>query len=125
MLGRYIDAHERADTATVLALMHDDARIAMPRQPFVYEGRAAIAHLLDEMAGERSIGEWRLMVTAANRQPATACYLRSSPAAAHEAFKLDVLRVRGGAIVEITMFDARAIAAFGLPTTLPRRVSTA
>ena len=65
------------------------------------------------------------MATGANRQPAAACYLRSSPATAHEAFKLDVLGLRGGAIVEITMFDARVFPAFGLPTAVPRCVSMA
>ena len=63
-------------------------------------------------------GDWRLLPTRANRQPAAASYLRARGDGEFRAFKLDVLRVQGGAIAEITTFDARLFPAFGLPPTL-------
>jgi hypothetical protein len=45
-------------------------------------------------------------------------YLRSSGASVYTPFKLDVLRVTGGRIAEITTFDGTLFEAFGLPATL-------
>jgi RNA polymerase sigma-70 factor (ECF subfamily) len=54
----------------------------------------------------------------ANRQPTAASYLRAPGDTEFRAFTLDVLRIEGGAIAEITTFDARLFPAFGLPPTL-------
>ena len=54
----------------------------------------------------------------ANRQPAAASYLRRPGDTEWRAFKFDVLRCEGGGIAEITTFDARCSAQFGLPPTL-------
>jgi hypothetical protein len=64
------------------------------------------------------MGQWRLVPTHANRMPAAASYLRRPGDGQYRAFKLDVLRIAGGAIAETTTFDARMFAAFGLPPTL-------
>jgi RNA polymerase sigma-70 factor (ECF subfamily) len=50
--------------------------------------------------------------------PAAASYLRAPGDDAFRAFKLDVLRVRGGQIAEITTFNAELFPQFGLPATL-------
>jgi RNA polymerase sigma-70 factor, ECF subfamily len=55
----------------------------------------------------------------ANRQPAMAGYLRRPGESAHRAQVLNVLRVAGGQIVEITAFAPEVFAAFDLPATLP------
>jgi RNA polymerase sigma-70 factor (ECF subfamily) len=60
-------------------------------------------------------GTWRIAATAANRQPAAAAYLRPTGASTFRPDHLDVLRVDGGAIVEIATFDPGSFAAFGLP----------
>jgi RNA polymerase sigma-70 factor (ECF subfamily) len=52
--------------------------------------------------------------------PAAASYLREWGGAEHRAFKLDVLRVEAGKIVEITTFGPSLFPAFGLPPALPR-----
>jgi RNA polymerase sigma-70 factor (TIGR02960 family) len=116
LLERFIDAHERGDAAAAAALAREDIRITMPPHPWVYEGLAAIAPVLEQGLSEP--GEWRLLPTGANRQLAAASYLRAPGDLEFRAFKLDVLRVEGGAIVEITTFDARLFPAFGLPPTL-------
>jgi RNA polymerase sigma-70 factor (TIGR02960 family) len=116
LLAAFIDAHERADAAAAAALVREDIRITMPPHPWCYDGLAAIAPLLQQ--GLTEPGEWRLLPTRANRQPAAASYLRARGDTEFRAFKLDVLRVQGGAIAEITTFDARLFPAFGLPPTL-------
>jgi RNA polymerase sigma-70 factor (TIGR02960 family) len=117
LLARFIDAHERADAAAAAALVRDDIRITMPPYPWCYDGLAAITPLLGRGLSEP--GEWRLQPTGANRQPAAASYLRARGDREFRAFKLDVLRVEGGKIAEITTFDAHLFPAFGLPPTLP------
>jgi hypothetical protein len=64
------------------------------------------------------MGDWRLVPTRANRQPAAASYLRAPGDTVYRAFKLDVLRVEDGAIAEITTFSCDLFPAFGLPATL-------
>ena len=116
LLEGFIDAHERADAAAAAALAREDIRVTMPPHPWCYDGLASIAPLLQQGLSEP--GDWRLVPTRANRQPAAASYLRAPGDAEFRAFKLDVLRVEGGAIAEITTFDARLFPAFGLPPTL-------
>jgi RNA polymerase sigma-70 factor (TIGR02960 family) len=115
LLAGFIDAHERADAAAAAALVREDIRITMPPHPWCYDGLASIAPLLQ---GISEPGDWRLLPTRANRQPAAANYLRAPGDTGFRAFKLDVLRVEGGAIAEITTFDARLFPAFGLPPAL-------
>ena len=90
----------------------------MPPHPYVYEGRDAMAPLLETAFGDEAMGEGRLRPTRANRLPAAASWLRRPGDSAFRAFKLDVLRVRDGRIAEVTTFDATLFAAFGLPEVL-------
>jgi RNA polymerase sigma-70 factor (ECF subfamily) len=50
--------------------------------------------------------------------PAAASYLRAPGDAEFRAFKLDVLRLRGREIAEITTFGAELFPQFGLPGVL-------
>jgi RNA polymerase sigma-70 factor (ECF subfamily) len=99
-------------------LLTDDIRVTMPPHPFLYEGRDAIAPLMAIAHDAAATGEWRLVPIRANRLPAAASYLRAPGDTAFRAFKIDVLRIAGGRIAEITTFDATLFAAFGLPATL-------
>ncbi len=59
------------------------------------------------------------MVAAANTQPAAAHYLRQPGETEHRALALDVLRIEGGLIAEITSFvSPELFPAFGLPPAL-------
>lgn len=118
VLRRYMEAHERADAAAVVDLLRQDARVAMPPRPTRYEGRAAVAAFFARAFGRDRLGDLRLVPTRANRQPAAACYLRRWDDDAYRALALDVLRVEGGAVVEIVAFEPRLFPAFGLPATL-------
>jgi len=116
ILAAFIAAHESADAAASLALMSQDIRVTMPPLPQSYRGIAALAPLLQRAA---AMGEWRLIPSWANRQPAAVSYLRRPGESHFRAFKVDVLHVRAGLITEITTFEARLVETFGLPSLLP------
>jgi RNA polymerase sigma-70 factor (TIGR02960 family) len=118
LLEGFIDAHERGDADAALALISDDIRITMPPHPFLFEGIADFQRLLERAFGPESEGDWRLVPTAGNRQPAAASYLLAPGDETYRAFKLDVLRVADGKIAEITTFDAALFEQFGLPPTM-------
>ena len=120
LLAGFIDAHERGDAEAALALISEDIRITMPPHPLLFEGIADFKRLLERAFGRAGadMGDWRLVPTRANRQPAAASYLRAIGDDTYRAFKLDVLSAREGRITEITTFDASLFEAFGLPPTL-------
>ena len=115
LLERFIDAHERGDAALAVSISSEDLRITMPPNPYLFEGLATIAPLLETALVE---GEWRLVPTLANRMPTAASYLRSPGDTIFRAFKFDVLRVVDGRIAEITTFGAALFPQFGLAPTL-------
>jgi hypothetical protein len=84
----------------------------------LYEGRAAVAGFFEETFRPGAVGEFRLVATRANRQPAAANYLRRPGDTEFRALSLEVLRVEGGMLVEITTFEPRLFALFELPPTL-------
>ena len=92
--------------------------MTMPPHPLSYDGIDAILPLMRRAFGPPTMGDWRLVPTRANRQPAAASYLRRPGDSVYRAFKLDVLRVEDGAIAEITTFGSDLFAAFGLAETL-------
>lgn len=116
VLDRYVAAHQSGDLAATLELIADDIRITMPPAPYLYEGRSGVEELLARADG---FGDWRLVPTAANRQPAAACYVRRPGEATFTAFKIDVLEVAGGRISAITTFGVKHFPAFDLPPALP------
>jgi RNA polymerase sigma-70 factor, ECF subfamily len=118
VLRRYVEAHERADTQALAALLRDDARLSMPPFRGWYDGRDTILRL--NAAGfEPEFGRLRGVATGANRQPAVAWYLRKPGDDAYRALVLDVLSVEGGQIAEITTFASPELfPRFGLPMEL-------
>jgi RNA polymerase sigma-70 factor (TIGR02960 family) len=116
LLDGFIDTHERGDTEGAIALLREDVRITMPPHPWLFEGIQAVRELMASAAGT---GEWRLVPTRANRMPTAASYLRQPGDTEFRAFKLDVLRVEGGRIAEVTTFDSTLFPAFGLPPVHP------
>ena len=119
LVERSIRAHETADVDAMAAMLREDVRVAMPPLPFWFSDKATFVPGLGP--GLRDPGEWRLIETRANRQPAMASYLRPWDETEFRPFKLDVVRFEGGLVAEITTFDARLFPAFGLPETPPDR----
>jgi RNA polymerase sigma-70 factor (ECF subfamily) len=112
VLNAYITAYEAGDDEATFALLTEDIRVTMPPAPYLFEGLDALRQLVDRA---RDTGQWRLLPTSANRQPAAACYLFDPASAEFQAFKIDVLRLVDGKVAEITTFGAKHFAAFALP----------
>jgi RNA polymerase sigma-70 factor, ECF subfamily len=119
VLRRYMEAHDRADTKALAALLREDARLIMPPFRGWYEGRDTILRV-NASGFEPEFGHLRGVATGANRQPAVAWYLRRPGDDAYRALVLDVLRVEGGRIAEISTFASPALfPRFGLTMELP------
>jgi RNA polymerase sigma-70 factor, ECF subfamily len=118
LLQRYMDAHERVDLAALPTLLREDARLTMPPDPALYFGREAIAEFAEKVLGGGRFGEFRTVLTRANRQPAVAKYIRRSGDTEFRPQSLDVLRIEEGQIVEIVTFVPDLFKPFGLPAVL-------
>ena len=123
LLVSLMTAWERADVNAVAALLSEDARLVMPPTPTWFDGRAAIAAFLAAHAfgpgAAGQFGQFGAIATAANRQPAMALYARGPGQSSRLPFALVVLRVRGGAIAELTLFRRPDIfGTWGLPPEL-------
>src|SRR3954454_22112077 len=120
LVAKYMAASEAGDVDALKALFVDDLRFSMPPEPGVFAGRNAILAFWEEggFGDAERLGEFRCLLTFANRQPAVANYLRKPRSDTFEALALDVLTVAGGAITEIVTFPGSLYPAFGLPETL-------
>jgi RNA polymerase sigma-70 factor (ECF subfamily) len=118
LLQQYMAACERGDVEALVALLREDARQTMPPAPLWFDGREALAAMNRWLLGPGSPGAFRCLATAANRQPAAACYLRRHGESEYRLDGVDVLRIEDRRIVEITTFPAELVAAFGLPPAL-------
>jgi RNA polymerase sigma-70 factor, ECF subfamily len=118
LVQRYIDAWERDDVDAVVAMLTEDATIAMPPTPTWYRGREAVAAFYAIKALSGDLG-WRHLATRANGQPAVGCYLWDGETETYRAHVLDVLTLRGPRIAAITSFlDPGVFGSFGLPDQL-------
>ena len=118
IVAMFARAWESADLDALVALLTDDVFIAMPPEPFGYEGRDAVARYCARLfaAGRR----FDLVPARANGQPAFGVYLRG-PAGIRHATAFYVLTLAGGQICAITRFEASVLPWFGLPRSLPGR----
>jgi len=119
LLQQFIDAHERYDPEAIAAISATDIRVTMPPYPRVFDGLAAMAPLFARAFGPERDGDWLLLPAAANRLPAAGSYLRRPGDSVARPFKLDVLRIDGGMITEITTFGPASFPALGLPPVHP------
>jgi RNA polymerase sigma-70 factor (ECF subfamily) len=118
IVAMFTRAWESADLDALVALLTDDVFIAMPPEPFGYEGRELVARYCARQfaAGRR----FDLVPARANGQPAFGAYLRG-PAGIRHATALYVLTLAGGRICGMTRFEASVLPWFGLPRSLPSR----
>jgi RNA polymerase sigma-70 factor (ECF subfamily) len=119
LVERYVAAWERNDVEAVVAMLAEDARIAMPPLPSWYSGRAQVAAFLRAYA-LAGVKRWQLVRTSANGQPALAEYLWDERTATFMPHGLMVLTLREGQIEEITAFlSPDAFPRFDLPASIP------
>jgi RNA polymerase sigma-70 factor (ECF subfamily) len=119
ILRRLITAWESADTDALVELLRDDAKLIMPPGATWFAGRRDIGRFLAEHVFGEMGADWRLTLTAANRQPAFAVYWRRPEEGKFEAFALGVLTVADGAVTEIALFQQPELfGRFALPEVL-------
>lgn len=120
LLARYVRTWEERDLEGFVALLTEEAVYTMPPLPQWYVGRNSIRRFFD-WAWKNYLG-FRLVPTAANRQPAFALYTRRSTDVAWDAHSLHLLTLEQNAISSLTLFVKPAapdvFKAFGLPLVL-------
>lgn len=111
---RFADAFMVDDIDRLIALLTDDAWLAMPPAPQEYHGLDAIAAFLDARTTWRPGQYFRLLFTRVNGRPAFGCYLVGEPTG------VLALTFRCDRIDTITHFlDPGLPALIGLPSTYP------
>ncbi len=118
VLRRYMTVYERHDATALTALLREDARQTMPPVPAWFDGRETIVAVKAWWLGPAREGDFRVLPTVANRQPATAIYLRRHGDALCRRVAMEVLCIEDGLIVEITSFLDTLLKAFDLPAVL-------
>lgn len=108
---RFADAFTTDNIDRVIALLTDDAWLAMPPAPHEYHGRDAVAAFLRASATWRAGRHFGLLATRVNTQPAFASYLDGEPTG------LVALALRGDHVGGITHFLDPRLAA---PSELAR-----
>jgi RNA polymerase sigma-70 factor (ECF subfamily) len=108
LLARYVDAFERLDVDTLVALLHDDAVLSMPPYALWLRGPRSIAEWLVANA----CGGSRRLPLDVNGSPGFAVYKPAGPQGRFDAFAIEVVELRGERI--------SAIHAFIEPTLFPR-----
>jgi RNA polymerase sigma-70 factor (TIGR02960 family) len=118
IVATFARAWESADLDALVALLTGDVFIAMPPEPFGYQGRELVARYCARQfaAGRR----FDLVPARANGQPAFGAYLRG-PAGIRHATGFYVLTLAGRQICAMTRFEASVLPWFGLPRSLPDR----
>ena len=118
LVRRFVDAFERGDANAIVALLADDAKLAMPPETRSYRGRKAIA--ASWLMPEPGTHSLRYVLTHANGQLAFGAYRLHQDAGAYVPIALDVLAIRGDYITEIIAFRTPDVFdRLGLPAALP------
>ena len=125
LLNQFVEAWETADVNGLVALLKEDAILAMPPSPSWYQGREAIRTFAaatvfadQGMFGGAARDRWRLVPTRANACAAFAIYQRAEGNQYH-AFGVHVIEHETDRLTRIISFiDPSLPARFGLPTTL-------
>jgi len=125
LLDHFVRAWENADVAGLVALLKEDAMLAMPPSPSWYQGQESIRVFVagtvfaeGGMFGEGASNRWKLIPTRANNSPAFALYQRAQ-ANTYQAFGMHVLGMEGDRLSQIISFiDPSLPSRFGLPATV-------
>jgi RNA polymerase sigma-70 factor, ECF subfamily len=133
LVQRYMDAMQRGDVDTVVAMLAEDATWSMPPLTIWFRGHEEIARFLADYAFSV---RWRHVPTRVNGQPTAACYAWDDGQGIYVGSILDVLTLRDDRIAEVTSFGtydvfrrltpgstpyatSELFGRFGLPENLP------
>lgn len=122
LLDQFVQAWETADVEGLVALLKEDAMLAMPPSPSWYQGREAIRIFVTAtvfgdagMFGGKATHRWRLVRARANASPAFALYQRDEKNQ-YQAFGIHIVSYDIGGLSQIISFiDPSLPALFGLP----------
>ncbi|WP_281262328.1 RNA polymerase subunit sigma-70 [Saccharothrix carnea] len=119
VIRKFVEATERCDLELMASALREDVTWTMPPQPEWHVGRDAVIDLwAPVMVGPEAFGEWKVLETRANRQPAFAGYTRKPGEELFKPVAMDVLRIEGDEIAEIITFPSDRFPLFGLPEAL-------
>ena len=127
LLDHFVQAWENADVNGLVALLKEDAMLAMPPSPSWYQGVESIRVFLAAtvfaeggMFGGDAPHRWRLIPTRLNNSPAFAIYQRTE-ANDYIAFGVHVLGIDSAGLNQIISFiDPSLLARFGLPAKIDK-----
>jgi RNA polymerase sigma-70 factor (ECF subfamily) len=120
LVARYVRAWHTHDVPKLVALLREDAYLAMPPTPSWYRGRDDIGIYLRRLFASRWGRDLRLVPTAANRQSALAVYAPAEYGNGYQPFAIKVLTIQSGLIAAITGFVSPGLfGRFALPPHLP------
>jgi RNA polymerase sigma-70 factor (ECF subfamily) len=113
VLEHYMAAVQNADGAALEQLLRMDAKLEATPWRTWFSGRATcVPYLVGRVLGEP--GDWRLLPTTANGQPAAVAYVHGKP------YGLLVLTVTQTGIARINAFgDSSLVTRFGFPDRAP------
>ncbi len=119
LVARYMRAWETADVHALVAVLTEDAVLAMPPIPTWLQGRQTIGHAVDAMVfAPAGVGGFRTVTALLNGMPGVAVYVRD-PSGAYQPHSVHLLRVVAGAVAEVTAFQVpQLFGALGLAATL-------
>jgi RNA polymerase sigma-70 factor (ECF subfamily) len=127
LLDHFVQAWETADIKGLVALLKEDAILAMPPSPSWYQGRQAIRTFAagtifgdDSMFPGKALDRWRLLLTSANGSPAFAVYQRAEKDD-YQAFGLIALTIEEEKISQIISFIGPTLPSrFGFPARIQK-----
>jgi RNA polymerase sigma-70 factor (ECF subfamily) len=113
LLDRYIDAYHRHDFDAIVALLHEDVRMAAPGHG-QRVGKAAVSQVLRN--GLQAFEDWRFAALRANGRPALASYVRRPGHREFIPFAVTLFTIEEREIVTIDSFlTPQLFVSFGLP----------
>jgi RNA polymerase sigma-70 factor (ECF subfamily) len=112
LVDQYLTAFENADAAALERLLLEDATIEAPPLRTWFAGRkTCVPFLRDRVMG--APGDWRMLPTSANGQPAAVAYTRG-PRGGYQPYGVCVFTVTGRGIRHVRSFgDASLVTVFG------------
>ena len=112
LLDRYITAFENADAAALERLLLADATLeATPMRTWFAGRKTCVTFLRNHVLG--SPGDWRMLATSANGQPAAAAYTRNQHGN-YQPYGICVLTVSSAGIRRVSSFgDPSLVTVFG------------
>ena len=101
LVGRFVDAWNRADVAAIVAMLTEDASFSMPPLPTWFRGRDDIAAFLSAVVFRST---WRFEVTSAGGQAAMVGHRRDPESGRYELRVLVVFTFEDELIAAVTTF---------------------